>query len=164
MESETALTQMFRNICPHLGERERRLLAAGEAQRPGYGGVSLIIRICGLSRVTITKGIKDMNEAPLTHGRTRRPGAGRPTVEHLAPDIENALENLVMDAARGDPESPLLWTCKSTRTLSQELTKEKHKLSHEKAAQLLRKRGDRLQGNRKTEEGNDHPDRDAQFQ
>jgi transposase len=155
---------MFRNIWPHLGERERRLLAAVEAQRVGYGGVSLISRICGLSRVTITKGIKDLKEVPLTHGKVRRAGAGRPTIEYLDPDVEKVLENLVMDTTRGDPESPLLWTCKSTRTLAQELTKEEHKISHEKVAQLLRKKGYSLQGNRKTEEGKDHPDRDAQFQ
>jgi transposase len=164
MKSEASLRQMFRNMWPHFDERERRLLAAGEAQRIGYGGVSLISRTCGLSRVTIAKGIKDLQEAPLAHDKVRRPGAGRPTVECLDPDIEKALENLVQDTTRGDPESPLLWTCKSTRMLSEELTKEKHKISHEKVAQLLRKRGYSLQGNRKTEEGNDHPDRDVQFQ
>lgn len=164
MKIDSAFIDMFKNIWPHLGERERRLLAAAEAQRIGYGGISLVSKSCGLSRVTITKGIKELQEAPLKQGRERRSGAGRATVEHLDPEIENSLDNLVMASTRGDPESPLLWTCKSTRTLAQELTNEEHKISHVKVAQLLHKKGYSLQGNRKTEEGRDHPDRNAQFQ
>jgi transposase len=164
MESEAALIQMFRNIWPHLGERERRLMAAVEAQRMGHGGISLVSRVCGLSRVTITRGVKELSGEPLEHGKVRRPGAGRPAIEKAEPAIERCLEDLVVDTTRGDPESPLLWTCKSTRTIAQELTKEEHSISHEKVAQLLRKKGYSLQGNRKTEEGRDHPDRDTQFQ
>jgi transposase len=163
MEAEIALTEMFQHIWPHLGERERRLMAAAEAQRLGYGGVSLISKVCGLSRVTITKGIKELGEIPLRQGKTRKAGAGRPTIERSDPEIEKRLEELVEDTTRGDPESPLRWTCKSTRTIARELTKEEHGISHEKVAQLLRKKGYSLQGNRKTEEGIDHPDRDAQF-
>jgi hypothetical protein len=112
----------------------------------------------------ITKGIKELQEVPLQQGRERRSGAGRHAMEYLDPEIESSLDNLVIASTRGDPESPLLWTCKSTRTLAQELTNEEHKISHEKVAQLLRKKGYSLQGNRKTEQGKDHPDRDAQFQ
>jgi hypothetical protein len=148
MKIDSAFIDMFKNIWPHLGERERRLLAAAEAQRIGYGGISLVSKSCGLSRVTITKGIKELQEAPLKQGRERRSGAGRATVEHLDPEIENSLDNLVMASTRGDPESPLLWTCKSTRTLAQELTNEEHKISHVKVAQLLH----RNQGNRRRNE------------
>jgi hypothetical protein len=117
-----------------------------------------------LSRVTITKGIREINEAPLPEGRIRRAGAGRPALLKRHPELPGALEALVDPLARGDPMSPLRWTCKSTRSLAAELTAENHPVSHEKVAQLLRGLNYSLQGNRKTEEGQDHPDRDAQFQ
>ncbi len=138
-------------------------MAASEARALGYGGVSAVSLACGLSRVTITKGMRELDQPPLPPGRVRRVGAGRPSLSRLDPELGQALEGLVEPVARGDPESPLRWTNKSTRSLSAELTALRHPVSHEKVAQLLRSMGYSLQGNRKTEEGDDHPDRDAQF-
>ena len=139
-------------------------MAANEAVHDGYGGISRISRACGLSRVTITKGIRELSEAPVAAGRIRRPGGGRHTLRVRDPQLPRVLETLVEPLARGDPQSPLRWTCKSTRTLAAELARQHHPVSHEKVAQFLREMEYSLQGNRKTEEGADHPDRDAQFQ
>ncbi len=153
----------LRQLWPHLNERSRRMLAASEAAELGYGGVSLVSRACGLSRVTITKGISELAAPPLAADRIRRCGGGRWKLTVRDPKLPGLLESLVEPLTRGDPESPLRWTCKSTRTLAQELTGRQHPISHEKVAQLLRDLEYSLQGNRKTEEGEDHPDRDAQF-
>jgi len=140
------------------------MMAANEAYQLGHGGVSEVSRACGLSRVTITKGMRELRDRPLMPGRIRRPGAGRPALLQRDPDLPQILEKLVEPLSRGDPESPLRWTSKSTRLLAAELTAQRHAVSHEKVAQLLRQMDYSLQGNRKTEEGNDHPDRDAQFE
>lgn len=158
------LQQKFALIWPHLNERARRMMAANEARQLGYGGVSEISRACGLSRVTITKGLRELRKRPLTAGRIRHPGGGRPALLRLDPDLPRTLEGLVEPLARGDPASPLRWTSKSTRVLAAELTAQRHPVSHEKVAQLLRQMDYSLQSNRKTEEGDDPPDRDAQFQ
>jgi hypothetical protein len=140
------------------------MLAATEALEIGHGGVSLVSRACGLSRVTITKGIGELSMPALPQERIRRPGGGRWSLTRRDPKLPELLEFLVEPLTRGDPESPLRWTCKSTRTLALELSGRKHPISHEKVAQLLREMQYSLQSNRKTEEGEDHPDRDAQFQ
>jgi len=150
-------------VWPHLNERSRRMLAATEALGLGHGGVSWVSRACGLSRVTITKGMRELAEPPLPEDRVRREGGGRWRLEERDPKLPGLLDALVEPLSRGDPQSPLRWTCKSTRTLAGELTGQQHPISHEKVAQLLRDMGYSLQGNRKTEEGEDHPDRDAQF-
>ena len=138
-------------------------MAANEAAQLGHGGVSIISRACGLSRVTITKGMRELRDRPLPPGRIRRPGGGRAALLRLDPDLPRRLEGLVEPLARGDPESPLRWTSKSTRALAEELTAQRHPVSHEKVAHFLHQMGYSLQSNRKTEEGSDHPDRDAQF-
>jgi hypothetical protein len=158
-----ALREKVAALWPHLDERARRLFAAGEARALGHGGVSLVSRACGLSRVTITKGLRELDEAPLPAGRVRRPGAGRPRTEERDPELPERLDALVEPLSRGDPESPLRWTSKSTRALAKELTRSGHPISHETVAQLLRALDYSLQGTRKTEEGRQHPDRDAQF-
>ncbi len=140
------------------------MLAAAEAEQIGYGGVSLVSRACGLSRVTIIKGIQELSAPALPAERVRRSGGGRHSLIQHDPKLPDLLESLVEPLTRGDPESPLRWTCKSTRTLASELTDRQHAISHEKVAQLLRALNYSLQSNRKTEEGDDHPDRDAQFQ
>jgi hypothetical protein len=150
-------------LWPHLDERARRLFAAGEALELGHGGISLVSRACGLSRVTITKGLRELDEAPLSAGRVRRRGAGRLRIEISDPDLPKRLDALVEPLSRGDPKSPLRWTPKSTRTLAAELTAAGHPISHETVAQLLRHLDYSLQGSRKTEEGEQHQDRDAQF-
>ena len=163
MKTPLELKRKFVQLWPHLNERTKRIVAAEEALRLGYGGVSLVSRACGLSRVTITKAMGELGAGPLAAGRVRRSGAGRRKLVVRDPDLPHALEALVEPLTRGDPESPLRWTCKSTRVLATELSLQNHPLSHEKVAQLLRDMDYSLQGNRKTEEGNDHPDRDEQF-
>lgn len=164
METRLMLKRRLARLWPHLDERAKRMVAANEAAHLGYGGISAVSRACGLSRVTITKGIAELDAEPLPPGRVRRPGAGRPTLLKQDPALPGALEAMVEPLARGDPESPLRWTCKSTRALAAELTAQSHPVSHEKVAQLLRAMDYSLQGNRKTEEGLAHPDRDAQFE
>jgi len=139
------------------------LVAAEEALQLGFGGISLVSRACGLSRVTITKAIEELDARPLPEGRVRRAGAGRPQLVLQDPDLLEALEALVEPSARGDPQSPLRWTCKSTRALARQLSLQRHAVSHEKVAQLLRDMNYSLQANRKTLEGKSHPDRDEQF-
>ncbi len=139
------------------------MLAVAEAVELGYGGVSLVSRACGLSRVTLTKGIKELATPPLPGDRIRRLGGGRRRLTARDPGLPKVLEALVEPLTRGDPESPLRLTCKSTRRPARELRGRQHPISHEKVAQLLRAMDYSLQGNRKTEEGADHPPRDAQF-
>lgn len=159
-----ALMQKFEAVWPHLDEHARRITAAAEAMAIGRGGISIVHRACGLSRPTITKGVREIEEHRiLPPGRVRNPGAGRKSAEFHDPKIIGAMERLIDSGTRGDPESPLKWVTKSTRAIAAELTKKKHPVSHTKVAQLLHKENYSLQGNRKTEEGADHEDRDAQF-
>jgi Rhodopirellula transposase DDE domain len=157
------LTAKFRAIWPHLDERTRRLTAASEAKAVGYGGVTLVHRACGLSRKAIRKGIQEMEAGVRLEGRIRRPGGGRKAITESDPKLVDRLEAVIDEQTRGDPESPLRWTCKSTRAIADALTRRKHPVSHTKVAQILHSEGYSLQGNRKTEEGEDHPDRDGQF-
>jgi hypothetical protein len=139
-------------------------MAASEAMSLGYGGVSVVRRACGLSRKAISKGIREIQARgkPLV-GRIRRPGAGRKSITQSDPHLVRTLEGLIDAQTRGDPESALRWICKSTRAIAQELGQQQHPVSHMKVAQILHDLDYSLQGNRKTEEGADHPDRDAQF-
>ena len=164
MKTSTTLQRKLASVWALLDERTRRLMAASEAQTLGYGGISQVRRACGLSRQAIARGMQEIEAgtAPLP-GRVRRPGAGRKTVVVYDPHLLAALERLIDPETRGDPESPLRWICKSTRTLAAQLTRQKHPISHVKVAQLLNGQGYSLQSNRKTQEGADHPDRDAQF-
>jgi hypothetical protein len=157
------MSEKLRVLWPHLNERSRRILAAAEAAQIGYGGVSLVSRACGLSRVTISKGMLELDAPALPMERVRRSGGGRRRLTVRDPKLSGLLESLVEPLTRGDPESPLRWTCKSTRTLAGELTELRHPISHAKVAHLLGELNYSLQGNRKTEEGEDHPHRDAQF-
>src|SRR5216684_914951 len=163
MDADVQLSQYFAGMWPHLDEHARRLVAASKAVEVGYGGISRVSRACGLSRVTLTKGVEELQGAPLAAGRIRHEGGGRHALTSNDPGLAPALDGMVEPTARGDPQSPLRWTCKSARTLAAELTARRHPVSHTTVAQLLREDGYSLQGNRKTEEGDDHPDRDAQF-
>jgi len=164
MKMLSELQEKLARVWPLLDERTRRLTAANEARALGRGGISQVSRACGLSRKAIAKGIREIESgtAPAP-GRVRRPGAGRKNITARDPRMTSALERLIDPETRGDPESPLRWICKSTRTLAAQLARQKHPVSHTKVAQLLREQGYSLQSNRKTEEGEDHPDRDAQF-
>jgi hypothetical protein len=157
------LLRKFSDLWPLLDERSRRLMAANEARSLGYGGISIVRRACGLSRKAIAKGMREIADGSPMPGRIRRSGAGRKNIVVRDPKLLASLERLIEPETRGDPESPLRWICKSTRALAAQLTKQKHPISHEKVAQLLRDQNYSLQSNRKTEEGADHPDRDAQF-
>jgi len=139
-------------------------MAASEACAFGRGGIAEVSRACGLSRNAIARGMQEIAAgAALAPGRVRRPGGGRKSLLEHDPGLPAALERLLDPDTRGDPETPLRWTCKSTRTLAAQLTRRRHPVSHMKVAQLLHAQGYSLQSNRKTEEGLDHPDRDAQF-
>lgn len=164
MDNDTrALRKKFSALWPLLDERSRRLMAANEARSLGYGGISKMRDACGLSRKAIAKGMQEISDGNTVPGRIRRLGAGRKQITVHDPKLLAALEHLIEPETRGDPESPLRWICKSTRVLAAQLTKQKHPVSHEKVAQLLRDQNYSLQSNRKTQEGEDHPDRDAQF-
>ena len=164
MGTPTNLQRKFASVWSLLDERTRRLMAASEAQSLGYGGISQVRRACGLSRKAIAKGIQEIEDGTAPPpGRVRRPGAGRKQLVVNDPRLLTALERLIDPETRGDPESPLRWICKSTRSVAAQLTRQKHPISHVKVAQLLHEQGYSLQSNRKTEEGEDHPDRDAQF-
>ncbi|MFH0980437.1 MAG: ISAzo13 family transposase [Planctomycetota bacterium] len=164
MKTASELQAKLARVWPLLDERTRRIMAASEARALGRGGISEVSRACGLSRKAIANGIKEIEAGTVPPpGRVRQPGAGRKKITDHDPRLAGALERLIDPDARGDPETPLRWTCKSTRTLAAQLTRQKHPISHMKVAQLLHAQGYSLQGNRKTEEGRDHPDRDAQF-
>ena len=154
------LRRKYRLLAPSLNERSRRLWAASEAQAVGYGGASLVARATGISRSTIVRGLA---ERPAAAGRVRRTGGGRKRAAAVDPRLPTALEALVDPASRGDPDSPLRWTCKSTRALARELSTAGHPASDWLIRQLLYDLGYRLQANQKTTEGRQHPDRDAQF-
>lgn len=148
-----------------LDERGRRRWAATEARSLGRGGIAAVAEATGMSDRTIRKGIAELSDnRTLTSDRQRRPGGGRVSREDEQPELLEALLSLVDDSTRGDPMSPLRWTCKSTRSLAAELNRDGYAISSTKVGELLRSQGYSLQGNRKTVEGKQHPDRDAQFQ
>lgn len=161
---ENALTDMFRKLAPHLDERQRRLLLAAEAQMLGWGGISKLARATRTSRQTIENGIKELEQPPLPRGRVRQEGGGRKPLTEHDPELLAALDALVDPITRGDPMSPLRWTCKSTRQLADALTHDGHPVSHQLVYELLQAQGYSLQANAKTKEGSQHPDRDSQFQ
>jgi transposase len=161
---ESVLAAKFEAVLPHLDERQRRLVLAAEARSLGHGGISLVARASGVSRVTITAGVGELEagQGPMP-GRARRPGAGRKPLAETDPGLLDALDALVEPVTRGDPMSRLRWTAKSTRNLAEELGRVGHEVSHDSVGRLLREVGYSLQSNAKTVEGRQHPDRDAQF-
>jgi len=159
-----AIKRMSELLAPTIDERTRRLVAAAGAASLGWGGASAVSRATGVSRRAIREGVKELSQprqAP--EGRIRREGGGRKKAVAKDPTLLSDLERLVEPDTRGDPESPLRWTCKSVRKLSGELNRMGHRTSHGLVAELLRELGYSLQANSKRREGADHPDRDAQF-
>lgn len=155
----------FMGIVGELNERGRRRWAATEAASLGRGGIAAVAEATGISDRTIRNGIWELRtEVPFSSDRQRRPGAGRRAREEEWPELIGTLETLVEPVARGDPMSPLRWTCKSTRTLAAELKRLGFPVSRTKVAELLKRKGYSLQANRKTREGKQHPDRNAQFE
>lgn len=162
------IRRKYRSLNVELDERRRRQWAAAEARELGWGGVCTVAEATGLSRTTITTGLRELTlparKRAVEGTRIRRPGGGRKPLTQIDPDLLSALESLIEPTTRGDPESPLRWTCKSTRRLADELTHQHHRVSPNSVAVLLRRAGYSLQANRKTREGASHPDRNAQFE
>jgi len=157
--------ERFAALAPYLDERLRRLVAAAEAKALGRGGAAAVARATGVSRRAIALGLKELQEAPaVAPERVRRPGGGRKRLVDIDAALQRDLEALLAPYSRGDPQSPLRWTCKSVRQLAAELQGQGHGISHTVVAELLQQMGYSLQGNRKTLEGSAHPDRNGQFE
>jgi transposase len=159
------ITARYRALESFLDERTRRLLAAAESQTIGRGGISAISKAIGISRLVIRQGIAELKDpCSLPLGRVRRSGGGRKKLVDKDASLRSDLESLLESTTRGDPEAPLRWTSKSVRQLTGELRRMKHGVSHQVVADLLHELGYSLQANRKTTEGSNHPDRNAQFE
>jgi len=165
MADEKGIREKYTQLLPVLTERSRRMWAATEAQALGRGGISAVSRATGINRNTIMKGLREL-ESPemLAPERVRRPGGGRKRASVVDPSLMKDLDHLIDPVTRGDPESPLRWTCKSIRKLASELKRQGHEVSHTLVASLLHEIGYSLQANRKVREGKDHPDRNEQFE
>jgi len=165
MERVEAIRERYAAVSPGLDERQRRLLVAAEALAYGRGGGVAVSRATGVSRRAIRAGIRELQAGESRPpGRVRRPGGGRKSAVEKDPGLPAALERLIEPTSRGDPESPLRWTCKSLRKLTGALREQGHVVSQRVVANLLRTLEYSLQGNRKVLEGSQHPDRNAQFE
>jgi transposase len=160
------LCKKFKPLEPMLNERQRRIWAATEALEIGYGGVTCVAEAAGLARSTVQQGLKDLKQPGRKpkQQRIRRAGGGRKLLTEGQPELSAALDALVDPETRGDPETPLRWTLKSTRRLAQELQSQGFVISHQQVMRMLKAEGYSLQGNKKTIEGKQHPDRNAQFE
>lgn len=165
MPGVAAIREKYLALRDALDERARRLWAATEARAAGRGGFTAVLQATGMSSRTLARGMRELDSGEkLPPTRVRRPGGGRKAAKILDPSLVVALEELVEPVTRGDPESPLRWTSKSLRRLSEELRAQGYQASHTLVGQLLREAGYSLQANRKTREGTNHPDRNAQFE
>ena len=165
MDILSGIKERYTTLRDQLDERARRLLVAAESQSAGRGGISAVSRATGVSRIVIREGIAELKkpkELPL--GRIRRAGGGRKKATERDPTLKADLEELLEATTRGDPMSPLRWTCRSVRNLEAELKSKGHSVSHQIIADLLHEMDYSLQANHKTKEGGDHPDRNAQFE
>jgi len=166
-DQDALLSKRFECLSGFLDERTRRLVAAAEAQAIGYGGVSRVARLTGVSRRALHVGLHELDKPPACVSKERRirqAGGGRKKTVSIDPTLKQDLESLVEPLTRGDPMSPLRWTCKSVRRLALELVAQGHKTSHRMVAELLQELGYSLQSNVKRSEGGNHPDRNAQFE
>src|SRR6266487_5522333 len=163
VDSGELLAAKFEAIFPHLDERQRRLLMGAEARVLGHGGIRVVARAAGVREATVSLGASELEAGAEPLGRARKPGGARKRLADLDPGLRPALLALVEPDERGDPMSPLRWTSKSTRALAGELTGQGHRVSADSVADLLRAEGFSLQGNAKTLEGKQSPDRDGQF-
>ncbi len=166
MADLAGIKSRFTALAAVLDERSRRLMVAAESAAIGRGGISAVSRATGVSRPVIRKGIAELKQAvsPPPVGRVRRTGGGRKRAIERDPKLQQELERLLDPVTRGDPQSPLRWTCKSVRKLAEELNRGGRQTNRQTVAELLRAMGYRLQANRKTLEGKQHPDRNAQFE
>jgi hypothetical protein len=161
---EAIVRTKYEAISPVLDERARRLWAAAESRAIGYGGDAIVSAATGLARETVRVGRAELEQGVTATGRVRQPGAGRPKIERTQPGVKKALERLVAPLTRGDPMSPLRWTCKSKAHLTAALSKEGFSASSTTVGLLLHELGYSLQAARKSREGTSHPDRNAQFE
>ena len=158
------IQEKFRLMAPSLTERTKRIWCAVEARQLGRGGITIVQQATGVSMPTIRRGIAELEQPlKLSPTQSRVPGGGRKKLTAHYADLPDALETLIDPVMRGDPESPLRWTCKSTRLLSDELNRQGYEISPSAVRFLLHQLEYSLQGNRKTREGEDHPDRNEQF-
>jgi transposase len=163
--AQSPLERKYAQLGPYLNERQRRLVAAADAQLLGRGGVSEVSGASGLSRTTIYRGLRELQGDPQPQERVRQTGGGRKQVKHQQPAVLKELEQLVAPTTRGDPMSPLRWTCKSTSKLAAELGRKGYPISARTVARLLQEDlAYSMQANRKTKEGESHPERNAQFE
>src|SRR3954451_14712886 len=159
------IRERYTALSPQLDERGRRCFAASEARAAGYDGIAATARATGIARSTIGRGLKDLADgSDLPAGRMRRPGGGRKPLTEVDTTLSDDLLALFWPTERGDPMSPLRWTCKSLRRIASELRSLGHRISHTVVGELLKREGFSLQANRKTREGAGHADRDAQFE
>lgn len=159
-----AIKARFEAVAPFLGERDRRLVAASEARAAGRGGVAAVSAVTGVARSTIGRGLAELRDGTdRIAGRIRRPGGGRRPKIETEPGLLEALLELVQSSIRGDPEAALLWVSRSQRHLAAGLAERGFSASQKLVGRLLRQLGFSLQANRKTREGSNHPDRNAQF-
>ncbi len=159
------ISKKFNILKPYLNEKTRRLIAAAEAMAIGHGGITAVSDATGVSRRAITQGCKEItDEVFIRQKSVRKEGGGRKKSIEKQPQLLNELNKLIEPFTRGDPESPLRWTCKSVRKLSEELKSQGFQASHNLVSELLKKSGYSLQSNQKTLEGSNHPDRNAQFE
>ena len=161
---EATIVTKYAVVAPVLNERARRLWAATESRAIGYGGDALVSSATGMARETIRNGRREIECGVETTGRVRREGAGRPGIEKAQPGVKDALEQLVDPLTRGDPTSPLRWTCKSRARLASALSNAGWRVSSTTVGRLLHELGYRLQSVRKIREGTSHPDRNEQFE
>ncbi len=166
MVDEAGIRQRYQVLAGVVDERVRRLMVAAESLAIGRGGQVAVAHATGVSRTTIQQGIREVQQPELQagKGRIRRSGGGRKAMVVIDPTLRDDLDRLVEPTSRGDPESPLRWTCKSVRRLAEELKAQGHQTSHRMVAELLNDLGYSLQANQKTLEGSEHPDRNAQFE
>jgi transposase len=165
MDGLAGVRQRFSDLERVLDEKSRRLLVAAESKALGRGGISAVAKVTGVSRQVIRQGVRELGQSS-THpaGRIRRPGGGRKKNRQKDPMLVVDLEKLLEPSTRGDPESCLRWTCKSLRKLAEDLARIGHSVSYPVVAEMLHEMGYSLQANRKTKEGDSHPDRNAQFE
>ena len=169
LDLEQSIARKYKALSTYMDERIRRIWAAAEAREIGYGGEAIVHRATGLDPKTISRGNSDLKEQDLhplsveEPRRIRKKGGGRKHLRQQNPSFISTLDTLIAPTVRGDPMSGIRWTCKSTRTLARELCQKGCKVSHMTVKRELKRQKYSLQGNRKTDEGSSHPDRDEQF-
>jgi len=162
---ESKLAVKYKKIFPLLNEKQRRLVAASDAEFIGRGGIVKVSQASGMSRSTINIGMKELQSGSIAEKeRSRKAGGGRKTLFETNPSLEGDIDMIVSPVTRGDPESPLIWCSKSLRNIASALQSKGHRISHNAVGMILKGQGYSLQANRKTHEGGDHPDRDGQFE